>query len=363
MSLSSSQRREQRRRLIVSWSRSSAKPASPAAESPRSMAAYDAEAHPEKQRGPAVLLPTGLGRLAVAITLIMLPLAAAIAASAAEQLCGRNPFTGGGRFARTLAAAGDVFGGRGAGGLQNWLAQAYLFMAAGVALIVRVMRRHRRDDYNGRFRAWGWLAVLFVLAALAGATPVGRLVAAAMTDATGTAFGPEGLGWWIALASTAVVAVTLWAVLPLHERLATGLWLTAGLVAWGVAAAATWLADGREGYAVAGAAAWSLASGILLVSMLVAARSVIREVRGQCGVKPPKVAKPSKATKTEAVKPGAESGDGNDADTPDFEPVSAAAGDDADTEYTDGSEHDGRHLSKAERKRLRKLARMNGAAA
>jgi hypothetical protein len=42
-------------------------------------------------------------------------------------------------------------------------------------------------------------------------------------------------------------------------------------------------------------------------------------------------------------------------------PVVAA--DDADTEYTDGSEHDTRHLSKAERKRLRKLARMNGAAA
>jgi len=359
MSLSSSQRREQRRRLIVSWSRSSAKPASPATDAPRSMAAYDAEAHPEKQRGPAVLLPTGLGGLAVAITVIMLPLVAAIAASAAEQVCGRSPFTGGGRFARTVAAAGAVFDCRGAGGLQAWLAQAYLFMAAGVALIVRVMRRHRRDDYNGRFRAWGWLAAVFVMAGLAGAAPVGRLVAAAITDATGIAFGPGGAGWWIALASAVVATVSLWAVLPLHERLATGLWLTVGLVGWGVAAAATWLADGREAYAVAGAAAWSLAAGILLVSMLVAARSVIREVRGQCGVKQPKAAKPVKAARPEAVAPVAESGD--DAETPDFAPV--VAGDDADTEYTDGSEHDSRHLSKAERKRLRKLARMNGAAA
>jgi hypothetical protein len=361
MSLSSSQRREQRRRLIVSWSRSSAKSASPAAESPRSMAAYDAEAHPEKQRGPAVLLPTGLGGLLIAIAVILLPLVATVAASSAEHLGGRTLFTGGGRFARTVAAVGEIFDGRGVGGLQAWLAQAYLFLAAAVALIVRVMRRHRRDDYHGRFRAWGWLAVLFVVAGLAGTTPVGRLVAAAMTDATGIAFGPGGVGWWIALASTVVVAVSLWAVLPLHERLATGLWLTAGLVAWGVAAAATWLADGREAYAVAGAAAWSLASGILLVAMLVAARSVIREVRGQCGVKQPKAVKPAKAAKTDAARPTSDSGDGDDADTPDLAAVTGV--DDADTEYTDGSEHDGRHLSKAERKRLRKLARMNGAAA
>ncbi len=363
MSLSSSQRREQRRRLIVSWSRSSAKAEAPVADAPRSMAAYDPEAHPEKQRGPAVLLPTGIGGLAAAIVVIMLPLAAAVVASSAEHLFGRSLFTGGGRFARTVAAAGAVFDARGGGGLQAWLAQAYLFMAAGVALIVRVMRRHRRDDYKGRFRAWGWLAVVFVTAAIAGATPVGRLVAAAMTDATGTGFGPGGMGWWIALAAVVVVvAVSLWAVLPLHERLATGLWLTAGLAAWGVSATATWLADGRETYAAAGAAAWSLAAGVLLVAMLVAARSVIREVRGQCGVRKA-TAKPAKTAKVEAAKPVAESGDAADADAPDFEAVPSHAGEDSDTEYTDGSEHEHRHLSKAERKRLRKLARMNGAAA
>jgi len=362
MSLSSSQRREQRRRLIVSWSRSSAKAEAPVADAPRSMAAYDPEAHPEKQRGPAVLLPTGIGGLAAAIVVIMLPLAAAVVASAAEHLFGRSLFTGGGRFARTMAAAGAVFDARGGGGLQAWLAQAYLFMAAGVALIVRVMRRHRRDDYKGRFRAWGWLAAVFVIAALAGAAPLGRLVAAAMTDATGVVLGPEGMGWWIILAAVMAGAVSLWAVLPLHERLATGLWLTLGLVAWGVSAAATWLADGRESYAAAGAAAWSLAAGVLLVAMLVAARSVIREVRGQCGVRKA-TAKPAKTAKVEAAKPVAESGDTADADAPDFETVSSGAGEDSETEYTDGSEHEHRHLSKAERKRLRKLARMNGAAA
>jgi hypothetical protein len=63
MSLSSNQRRDQRRRLVVSWKRSAGQADAPASDSPRASAAYDPDALPEKQRGPAVLLPTGLGGL------------------------------------------------------------------------------------------------------------------------------------------------------------------------------------------------------------------------------------------------------------------------------------------------------------
>ncbi|MFM7206116.1 MAG: hypothetical protein ACKO4T_05525 [Planctomycetaceae bacterium] len=364
MSLSSNQRRDQRRRLVASWTRSAGDAAAAAAEPPRTMAAYDPEAHPEKQRGPAVLVPTGIGGLTAVAVLIFASLGAAVAASLAEPVFGRSLFAGGGRFARTLAVAGDVFEVRGAGGLQAWLAQAYLFVAAGVALIVRQMRRHRRDDFKGRFRAWGWMAAVLVATAVAGAVPVGRLIAAAMADSTGIVFGPGGFGWWTAVAATALFAVCLWAVLPLHERLATGLWLTLALAAWAAAAAATWLAGGRETFVAAGAAAWSLASGCALVAMLAAARSVIREVRGQCGVKKPKVATPAKPAKSEARKPEEHADDDEPADVTDDEPaVASSAAEDSETEYTDGSEQEHRHLSKAEKKRLRKLARMNGAAA
>lgn len=364
MSLSSNQRRDQRRRLVVSWKRSTDSVAAAAVDSPRVMAAYDPGAHPDKQRGPAVLLPTGFGGLALAVAVILLPLVAAIIAASAEQLFGRGVFVGGGRFARSVAAAGDVFDARGAGAVQSWLAQAYLFLAAGVALIVRLMRRHRRDDFKGRFRAWGWMAFMLVATALAGAVPVGRLVAAVLADSTGIVLGPGGIGWWVAISSAVVIAVSLWAVLPLHERLATGFWLALALGGWGVSAAAGWLAAGREPIVVAGAAAWSLAAGFALVAMLTAARSVIREVRGQCGVKKPKAEKPAKATKAEAMRPAPQAAEDDESDAPDFEPIiSRPSGDEAETEYVDGSEQEHRHLSKAERKRLRKLARMNGAAA
>ena len=360
MSLSSNQRRDQRRRLVVSWKRSAGQADAPASDSPRASAAYDPDALPEKQRGPAVLLPTGLGGLSLAIAAVLVPLGGIVAAACSGPFFGRDLFVGGGRFARTVAAAGAVFDPLGIASLQIWLAQTLLVAAAGVALIVRLMRRHRRDDFNGRFRAWGWMAFVLVATACDGVVPVGRLVAALFSDATGIVLGPNGIGWWVAISSLVVVAVSLWAVLPLHERLATSIWLSLAVAAWGASAAATCLADGRDRIVAVGIAAWSFGAAFAFAAMLAAARSVIREVRGQCGVVKPKAAKPAKA---DAAKPAAPMMEDDDVDSSAFD-REAATGDDSETEYTDGSEQEEqRHLSKAERKRLRKLARMSGAAA
>ena len=359
MSLSTNQRRDQRRRLVASWKRPVDQPEAARGDSPRTMAAYDPEAHPEQQRGPGVLLPTGLGGLTVAIVAAFVPLAAVVAAGATEHLLGRPLLGSGGRFARTLAAAGAMVDPRGVASLQTWLASTLLVVAAVVALVVRLMRRHRRDDFKGRYRAWGWMATVFVAIACSGSVPVGRLVGAAVADATGITLGPDGIGWWLSLSAVVMVAVSLWAVLPLHERLGTGIWLGCALTSWGVAAVATWMADGRDRIVVAGAAAWTLASGFALAAMLTAARSVIREVRGQCGVKKPKAVK---AKKAEPTRDDAEPVD--EEVSAGFESLADSAEDgETTTQYVDGSEEDQRHLSKAERKRLRKLARMNGAAA
>ena len=356
MSLSSNQRRDQRRRLVVSWKRSAGQADAPTSDSPRATAAYDPDALPEKQRGPAVLLPTGLGGLSLAIAAVLVPLGGIVAAACSGPFFGRDLFVGGGRFARTLAAAAAVFDPLGIASLHVWLAQTLLLAAAGVALIVRLMRRHRRDDFNGRFRAWGWMAFVLVVTACDGVVPIGRLVAAVFSDATGIVLGPNGIGWWVAISSLVVVAVSLWAVLPLHERLATSIWMALAGAAWGASAAATCLAAGRDRIVAVGIASWAFGAAFAFAAMLAAARSVIREVRGQCGVAKPKATKPAKA---EAAKPAAHTDEDDQVDSSAFDGV-AATDDDSETEYT---EQEQRHLSKAERKRLRKLARMNGAAA
>lgn len=321
------------------------------------MADYAPEALPERQPALATLLPTGLGRLDACIAGIVTLLTAVLAAGFCTGSFAWLARVAGPRFTHSVAALQACVDPLAASSLAGWVAQMLLVGSAAVAVVVRFMRRHRRDDFSGRYRAWGWLASLLVAASCAAQVPVGRAVGVIIADATGITLGPSGYGWWVSIAATLLVGVSLWAVLPLHERLATALWLTAGLVAWGVAAAVTWLGASAGLPAGVGLAAWVTGSGLVAIAMLVAARSVIREVRGEAGggrVKPkvmPAAQRPSPAVQ--------------DQDADDDEPLERAWQADGSfaTDYTDGSDVDEdretRHLSKAERKRLRKLARLN----
>ncbi len=373
--MGASSRRDQRRRLVASWTRSSGH--QPADEqqttSHGDASAYEDAADPAAHPAFATRLPTGLGGLTLAAVVILLPMAGAIAVSISGPLVGRPLLPAAeGRFSRTLSVVSGAFDSRGTTPVQVWLAELCLLTAAAVAGSVRFMRRHRRDDFKGRFRAWGWLAVFFTVAAWAGAVPLGPLVAALAVDATGITVGPDGIGWWLGLATCCFVIVPLWAVLPMRERAATVLWLVPGLAAWAAAAAMPW-AGGWVGGDARGAilaqAAWAAGGAILLVAMLAAARSVIREVRGQCGAAP---AKPRQKTRSERRRDARNEAASEPAEASDEDQVEEEVAFEADqaadepstaNDFVDGSDADYRHLSKAERKRMRKMARVNGHAA
>jgi len=359
MSLAVSQRRDQRRRLALSWTRTGSTSSSPAPE-PRTLADYAPDALPERQPGLATLVPTGLGGLALAAGGIMTLMAAATGIGLWETITGGRALPqDGGRFAATLAAVRECLDIRSFLSLAGWLSQVCLVVATAAALVVRLMRRHRRDDYRGRYRAWGWLAGLFTLTACAAQAPIGRVWSAILSDATGLTLGPAGLGWWVLAACVAYIGVCLWAVLPLHERAATAIWLSLGMAAWAIAAGCSWMGAGRASWLVIGNATWMAGAALAAIAMLAAARSVIREVRGLPARQPAR----RQAADATAAKKVTEAAD--------EAPGQPGRGDDEDaagqlTAYVDGSEADddgeGRHLSKAERKRLRKLARMNRAA-
>jgi len=384
MAFRSATRRDQRRRLLASRQRDAAGADEPAVDGVEHVAApaYDDEAHPERHPALATRLPVGAGRFFGVACGIILVFAAAIALAVSDPLFGR-PLVGGGggRFANSLGLVAAAFDPSSPLPVQVWLAELALLAAAAIAGVVRLMRRYRRDDFKGRFRAWGWLAWLLGAAAWAGAgaVPLGTIVATFLSDATGITPGPNGIGWWVALSVTAFVIVVPWAVLPLRERGATLTWILLALAAWSLAAATPWAGGWLGGQAravIVGQAAWVAGAGLLLVAMLAAARSVIREVRGLC--KPetarPRKGKPAKEPAGDAVRgqdhddaetdgaagsDDSDEGDRRDEDDED----SDLAGDRGDTEFVDGSEAGGRRLSKAERKRLKKLARMNGYAA
>jgi len=157
-------------------------------------------------------------------------------------------------------------------------------------------------------------------------------------------------------------------VLPLHERLATAMWLSAALGAWGAAAACTWGGGGRELFAIAAQATWTMGSGLMAIAMFAAARSVIREVRGEAG-QTSKTRRQSAAPQA-TVRPPATAAAARPESWNEYEGDEQAGTADVGAEdgytagiFTDGSDAEEdtgpRHLSKAERKRLKKLARLN----
>ena len=375
MSLTSP-RRDQRRRLLVAWNRSSVD-AGPAAE-PHSPAASPTANEVARLAGLAPLVPTGQGRFLIGVVAILAPAVAAATLTAWEPVTGRSFVVDGGRFAGTVEAIRACFAAA-SPGIAEWIAQMSLVLASGFALAVRSLQRHRKDDYSGRYRAWGWFAVLFVIASLAEAMPLGTIVSAALGDATGMRPGPGGVGWWIGIAAASLSVVGAWAVLPMRERSTTALWLTALGLSWTAAAVGGWLtAAGTAMWrhqVLATRIAWWAGCSFAVVTMIAATRAVIRELRG---LVTPRVARRKRGAAQ------ATSADGDQATSrpsrqtrQDDERVESHTEHDEDTRANDGTisheepdfvadaeddEMDMRHLSKSERKRLRKLRKQRAAA-
>ena len=372
------------RRRFPSWKQAPASAPRPQGtvtrvrRAPRRPADYTPEARPERQFALATRLPTrGLTTAATLAGLVVL--AAAIAALGIWpqpwDLLGRAV---GPRFTRSVAMLRACFDLR-AGATAARTADLCLVAAAAVTLAVAGMRRHRRDGKRGRANAWRAMAALLCLAAASASVPIGGLFAQIVADAGGRPAVTERTVWWLATAGGVSVVVGLWAIVPLHQRLLPAAWFALALVAWGVAATAPAVAASPWGLsrgidaALVAPAAWLLGSATMLGATLVAARGVIREVRGEIEAPPLPVdaagaprAEPAERTARDTRDQGTQA-----APEPVFEPVTADDESVPATErsgggYTDGSdledEYASRPLSKAERKRLRKLAKSGQAA-
>ncbi len=87
----------------------------------------------------------------------------------------------------------------GPGTIVSWIASVYLLMAGAAALLVYNTRRHKVDDYFGRYSLWIWLAVFCTIASLDATTGLHRVVQYGLTKVTGTALWGDGSIWWIAI--------------------------------------------------------------------------------------------------------------------------------------------------------------------
>ena len=381
-------------------------------EPSRKVGVYAQKALPEHHASPAERIPVRpLPFLAAVTGLLVVPSALAGLAVAHPHVATLQASLGP-RWANSAETVRSLIALESPHGLAATAGLACFLLASALAAATRTMRRHRLDDHQGRYRAWGWLGGLFAAAAVGMLLPLDRLTGTLMAEATGWEFGAGGRGWWMLLVALAWLPIGLWAVLPLTQRFVTSFWLTGSLAAWltaegvGQALAAGWQPSQWQ---MGEPALWQLAATILhvfapafaAIGMLVASRSVIREARGLIEPRPPRVRpargvkKPATTEKTATDDTAATSARdhketddtteqaeplhdeeawADDAPEPAAEPPIASPapqllenGDSIDDDRSTGPDHEAHtadegRLSKAERRRLRKLARKNRAA-
>jgi hypothetical protein len=269
------------------------------------------------------------------------------------------------------------------GSLAEWFSSVMLLTGAALSLVVYSIRLHRVDDYRGRYRVWLWTSAALVLASLATATGVHESLNAACAAVAGLNGGGASDFLWLAIYGTLFgglgmwLAVELWPSLEAFSTLAVAaaLYMLATVAQIGLLPL-----EGTLLSVVAGTTALMVAHGTLVYSLTLFARHVHLDAQGRLMVN----VEPVKRKKTKSRAKLAVVGDdgaepkrkkaaskaavaaGGDSETkPAGASISAAtlkspaagkqlsvAGDDEDSEDND----DSAKLSRAERRRLKKLA-------
>ncbi|QDT74090.1 hypothetical protein I41_32840 [Lacipirellula limnantheis] len=259
-----------------------------------------------------------------------------------------------------------------AGGVSAWTTAVAMLMIAMLAKLTFSLRRHRVDDYAGRYRVWKWVGWGALAMSVNAVAPIHGLLAKAAMTATGWSLTAAGAEWW--LAPLALVGGWIFVRLLLEigeSRPAMAFTLTAA--ACYVAAAV-----GVLGFLPATAEPWGgMAANALplvgatfaLTGMMVFARYVVLDVQGLIDhaprpvvEKPTKVAKVDAAAEVKAASPVAITAKAAPAQTPAGSSTATRDAEEAhDPEWSDDAEEDddfgNRKLSKADKKRLRRQHR------
>jgi len=271
----SGQRDDRRRRLLSDEALGIRRIDGPATQS--------LESHPDSPAYPKDVLMTHQVRLLDLIPRRPLALAAVLAAGllAAGGLVWLDLWA-----ARQAAQAGlklDALRLGSPHSLGRWLGQTALLAAALASLVVYTVRRHRKDDYQGRYRVWGWAAACWVLLALDVASGLHHTLRELMIHFTGTPLVGDGSIWWLAPGGLLLATVgSRLLVDMLPDRWGSASLLGAALLGL-VSLALHWqalpLGDPRLAAVLPGAGAM-LAAVLLFWAMLAHGRYVILEAEG-----------------------------------------------------------------------------------
>jgi hypothetical protein len=298
-------------------------------------------------RPAASLVPTRPLSIALAALVFLAAVGGCLALEAAAQALGaRWP---------SLDLAGLRFGE--AGAIDGWLASILLAGCGTLCLFVYSLRCHRLDDYHGRYRVWIWIGLASFGLSLAETTHLGRLARGVSDLVAGCLAIRGGLLWSGGLATVAVLGVVrLFFEIRRCRAAIAGLCATALLFALAAGAYHGWPFDAAVRPAWA-RGAWLAGYVLILTTLLLYTRHVQLEIAGTIRV--PKRARRTKASRHAARVDEAETSAGPPLRLrSDLDPVEKPQAVKPAERPAASSPPLQQHLSRAERKRLRRESRM-----
>lgn len=294
-------RDERRRRAILDDRNSETKPESgdiAAGEDPQRPSArnYSPDAHGERRIRVVDMIPQRLWKLSLLHLLTLLLVAGLLALH----------FYFAERFRFADLARSESLG--------TWFMSIAWLLCSGLALLIYRIRRHRLNDYRGRYRCWLWIAPLFLLAAIDTTANVRTELATELASATKYTLAGTEAGWWLAIWGLAIAAVITRMGFETRRSVGTLFFLAiaTGLFSAHVAVMLDWMTLPEEvpaRLAEQGTlllATWSLTTGLIQFS-----RFVWLDAQGLIKQRAPREAKSEQtetdkpATSKPAVKPAA----------------------------------------------------------
>jgi hypothetical protein len=200
----------------------------------------------------------------------------------------------------------------GEGSLGAWFTSLMLGMSALTAVLIYTLRRHRLDDYRGRYRLWLWAAACFFVMSVDEAGSLHEGFKEMMFYFTAERLYGDGSAWWVIAYGSVLGLVGLFILWDLRESWFSALSFlaTGGAYATAVATQLGFLLPERGARAVMlEEGCEMLGAMMLLLSLATYARHIIREIEGVSGKRTRKVKRKAErptalksATKTSAAK-------------------------------------------------------------
>ena len=177
------------------------------------------------------------------------------------------------------------------GSLATWFSSLLMFLAALAAFLVFTIRRHKNDDYHGRYRIWVWAAFCWTLMSIDEVSNLHEAFRDLMVRFCGTPLLGDGSVWWLILGLFLFGSVALRLLVDMRYcRSSCAAMVLAGLCYAMAAACHFGLVVAGEGERQVMVAAGAKMAGHLLLLLAIAlhGRHVILDAQGLISQEPPK---------------------------------------------------------------------------